>query len=122
MDGRKCPAMTIEQYVSIASRWGKQRKFGSCGRLVPSLGHRHDATDRFARRPAPAQDSGGRCDFGCFRPALGRPGYFRTNALQWRGEGLYRRLQKEPQPVIYIDLPDQLRAAPVGVHEVWLLG
>ena len=29
--------------------------------------------------------------------------------------------KKEPQPVVDIDLPDQLRAAPVGVHEVRLL-
>jgi hypothetical protein len=28
MDGRNDPAMTIEEYVSIASRWGKQRAPG----------------------------------------------------------------------------------------------
>ena len=64
MDGRKCPAMTIEEYVSIASRWGKQRKPGSCSQRAAPLGHRHDTTDRFARHTAPAQDRGARCDFG----------------------------------------------------------
>ena len=101
---------------------GQATQPGSCGRRVASLGHRHDATDRFARSTAPARDRSAGCDFGCLRPALDRAGFFRTDALQWRREGLYRRMQKEPQPVVDIDLPDQLWAAPVGVHEVWLLG
>jgi hypothetical protein len=122
MDGRKGPAMTIEEFVSIASRWGKQRKPGSCGRRVAPLGHRHDAPDRFARCTASAPDRGACCGFGGLRPALDRAGFFRTDALQRRGENLYRRLQKEPRPVVDIDLPDRLRATPVGVHEVWLLG
>ena len=63
MDGRKSPAMTIEEYVSIASRWGKQRQRGSCGRRAPSVGQRHDTTDRFARCMLPAQDRGAGCDF-----------------------------------------------------------
>jgi len=112
----------VEEYVSIASRRGKQRKFRSCGSRAASLGHRHDANDRFARHAPPAQSSNCGCDFDCIRPALGRTGVFRADALQWRGDDMHCEMQKEPRPVVDIDLPDQLRATPVGLQEDWLLG
>jgi hypothetical protein len=121
MEGRKCPTLTIGEYVSIASRRGKQRKAGSCARRTPSLGNRHEKTNRFGWCARPAQDRVAARDFSR-HPPLRRAGFLRADALQRRRKNVYRRLQKEPRPIGDIGLRDQLRAAPVGVHEVWLLG
>ena len=95
---------------------------GSCSRRMVSVGQFHDEKDRFVRRAPPAPGHRSSRDLGRFRLAVDDFGLFRSDALQWRREGLHRRLQEEPRPVIDIDLPDRLWAASVGVHEVGLLG